>query len=204
MAFTTLWANYIHIIARRDAKIKSVFELKGRRVSVGAARSGNELNARALLGAANISYADLLQVEYIDDTRAARRSVSGGLILEFGLVLASADGWARLALVPARGLRKIERYDRERFRGNSGVSVSFGEFFTRLPLRRARGRVPFRKEVRFKMTIRRSANKSRLRSTRASSRASCNECWTAAPDHSALPGVTVRRLGKAAGGACRH
>src|SRR3982750_690894 len=51
------YPNYIHIIARRDANIRSVFELKGKRVSVGAARSGNELNARALLGIAKISYA---------------------------------------------------------------------------------------------------------------------------------------------------
>jgi TRAP transporter TAXI family solute receptor len=60
------YPNYIHIIARREANIKSVFDLKGKRVSVGAARSGNELNARALLGAAKISYADLLQVEYLE------------------------------------------------------------------------------------------------------------------------------------------
>jgi TRAP transporter TAXI family solute receptor len=57
--------NYIHIIARRDANIASVQDLRGKRVSVGAARSGNELNARALLSAADMSYADLLQVEYL-------------------------------------------------------------------------------------------------------------------------------------------
>ena len=57
--------NYIHIIARRDANIASVRDLRGKRVSVGAARSGNELNARALLSAADMSYADLLQVEYL-------------------------------------------------------------------------------------------------------------------------------------------
>jgi len=57
--------NYIHIIARRDANIASVHDLRGKRVSVGAARSGNELNARALLSAADMSYADLLQVEYL-------------------------------------------------------------------------------------------------------------------------------------------
>jgi uncharacterized protein len=59
------YPNYIHIIARRDANIKSVHDLRGKRVSVGAARSGNELNARALLSAADMSYADLLQVEYL-------------------------------------------------------------------------------------------------------------------------------------------
>jgi TRAP transporter TAXI family solute receptor len=58
------YPNYIHIIARREANIRSVRDLRGKRVSVGAARSGNELNARALLGAAGMSYADLLQVEY--------------------------------------------------------------------------------------------------------------------------------------------
>jgi TRAP transporter TAXI family solute receptor len=59
------YPNYIHILARRDANIRSVQELAGKRVSVGAARSGNELNARALLSAADMSYADLLQVEYL-------------------------------------------------------------------------------------------------------------------------------------------
>ena len=59
------YPNYIHIIARRDANIGSVHDMRGKRVSVGAARSGNELNARALLSAADMSYADLLQVEYL-------------------------------------------------------------------------------------------------------------------------------------------
>jgi uncharacterized protein len=59
------YPNYIHIIAREDAHIRSLKDLRGKRVSVGAARSGNELNARALLSAADMSYADLLQVEYL-------------------------------------------------------------------------------------------------------------------------------------------
>ena len=57
--------NYIHILARADANVGSVSDLRGKRVSVGAARSGNELNARALLSAVDMSYADLLQVEYL-------------------------------------------------------------------------------------------------------------------------------------------
>ena len=59
------YPNYIHIIARRDANIGSLHDMRGKRVSVGAARSGNGLNARALLSAADMSYADLLQVEYL-------------------------------------------------------------------------------------------------------------------------------------------
>jgi len=64
------YPNYIHIIARADARIQSVADLRGKRLSVGASRSGNELNARALLGAADISYADLIEVEYLEYGRS--------------------------------------------------------------------------------------------------------------------------------------
>lgn len=60
------YPNFIHIIARQDANIKTLQDLRGKRVSVGASRSGNELNARALLGAAGMSYADLADVEYLE------------------------------------------------------------------------------------------------------------------------------------------
>ncbi|HAE49739.1 MAG TPA: C4-dicarboxylate ABC transporter, partial [Tistrella mobilis] len=40
-------------------------DLKGKRISVGAPRSGTELNARAILGAAGLSYDDLGKVEYL-------------------------------------------------------------------------------------------------------------------------------------------
>jgi len=59
------YPNFIHVVARENAGIASLRDLVGKRVSVGAARSGNEFNARALLGAAGLSYADLLQVEYL-------------------------------------------------------------------------------------------------------------------------------------------
>jgi TRAP transporter TAXI family solute receptor len=88
------YPNYIHIIARHDANIKSVYDLKGRRVSVGAARSGNELNARALLGAANISYADLLQVEYLEYGQSVELLVKGQLeaaIISAGLGVAAVQ-----------------------------------------------------------------------------------------------------------------
>ncbi|MCJ7800652.1 MAG: TAXI family TRAP transporter solute-binding subunit, partial [Polaromonas sp.] len=57
--------NYIQIIANEDSGIKTLADLKGKRVSVGAAKSGTELNARAILKAAGISYRDLSKVEYL-------------------------------------------------------------------------------------------------------------------------------------------
>src|SRR3546814_16064707 len=58
------YPNFIHLVAREDAGIHSLRDLIGKRVSVGAARSGNELNARALLRAAGLSDADPSPVEY--------------------------------------------------------------------------------------------------------------------------------------------
>jgi TRAP transporter TAXI family solute receptor len=60
-----LFPNYLHLVALKSAKVRSVQDLKGKRVSVGASRSGNELNARVLLGAAGMSYADLRRVDYL-------------------------------------------------------------------------------------------------------------------------------------------
>ena len=57
--------NYIQIVARADSGIHTVADLKGKRVSVGTARSPTELNARAIVRAAGLSYKDLAKVEYL-------------------------------------------------------------------------------------------------------------------------------------------
>ena len=63
--FSATYNNYIQIVAGPDSGIRTLADLKGKRVSVGAARSGTELNARAILKAAGLSYADLGKVEYL-------------------------------------------------------------------------------------------------------------------------------------------
>ncbi|HEX9052706.1 MAG TPA: TAXI family TRAP transporter solute-binding subunit [Anaeromyxobacter sp.] len=60
-----LYPNFIHLVARGDAGIRSLADLKGKRVSVGAPKSGTELNSRAILKAAGMTYADLGQVQYL-------------------------------------------------------------------------------------------------------------------------------------------
>ena len=61
-----IYTNYVQIVATAGSGIKSLADLKGKRMSVGAAKSGTELNARAVLKAAGISYSDLGKVEYLD------------------------------------------------------------------------------------------------------------------------------------------
>ncbi|MEO5699294.1 MAG: TAXI family TRAP transporter solute-binding subunit [Casimicrobiaceae bacterium] len=60
-----IYPNYIQIVARADTGIKTLADLKGKKISVGAPKSGTELNARAVLGAAGLSYNDFSKVEYL-------------------------------------------------------------------------------------------------------------------------------------------
>lgn len=60
-----IYPNYIQIVASKDSGIKTLADLKGKSLSVGAPKSGTELNARAILNAAGIKYEDLGKVEYL-------------------------------------------------------------------------------------------------------------------------------------------
>ena len=60
-----IYPNYIQVVASEESGIKTLADLKGKRLSVGAPKSGTELNARAILAAAGLSYEDLGKVEYL-------------------------------------------------------------------------------------------------------------------------------------------
>ncbi|HEX5515056.1 MAG TPA: TAXI family TRAP transporter solute-binding subunit [Gammaproteobacteria bacterium] len=64
-AVAAIYPNYIQIVASKESGIKTLADLKGKRVSVGAPKSGTELNARAILAAAGLSYDDLGRVEFM-------------------------------------------------------------------------------------------------------------------------------------------
>lgn len=60
-----IYPNFVQVVASKESGIKTLADLKGKRLSVGAAKSGTELNARAILKAAGLSYKDLGKVEYL-------------------------------------------------------------------------------------------------------------------------------------------
>lgn len=64
-AIAGMYPNYIQIVASADAGIHTLADLKGKSVSVGAPKSGTELNARAIFKAADLSYEDLGKVEFL-------------------------------------------------------------------------------------------------------------------------------------------
>ncbi|TRO11541.1 TAXI family TRAP transporter solute-binding subunit [Ectopseudomonas mendocina] len=63
-AIAGIYPNYIQIVASQASGIRSLEDLRGKRISVGAPRSGTELNARAIFKAAGLSYKDMGQVEF--------------------------------------------------------------------------------------------------------------------------------------------
>ena len=64
-AIAAIYPNYVQVVASKESGIKTLADLKGKRLSVGAPKSGTELNARAILAAAGLSYKDLGKVEYL-------------------------------------------------------------------------------------------------------------------------------------------
>ncbi|MGE0502759.1 MAG: TAXI family TRAP transporter solute-binding subunit [Rhizobiaceae bacterium] len=64
-AIAAIYPNYVQIVASKDSGITDLASLKGKSLSVGAPKSGTELNARAIFAAAGMSYEDLAKTEYL-------------------------------------------------------------------------------------------------------------------------------------------
>jgi uncharacterized protein len=123
------YPNFIHLLAHEDAGISSLSDLVGKRVSVGAARSGNELNARALLGAAGLSYADLLQVEYLRYGESVELFVKGELdaiIISAGLGVAAVTEASER--VPVRIVPIEREFVEEKAKMFSPISIPAGSY----------------------------------------------------------------------------
>jgi TRAP transporter TAXI family solute receptor len=64
-AIAAIYHNYVQVVASKDSGIKTFEDLKGKSLSVGAPKSGTELNARAIFDALGMSYGDLSKTEYL-------------------------------------------------------------------------------------------------------------------------------------------
>jgi TRAP transporter TAXI family solute receptor len=60
-----VYPNYIQIVASENSGVKSFGDLKGKSLSVGAPKSGTEVNARRIFDAMGMSYKDLAKTEYL-------------------------------------------------------------------------------------------------------------------------------------------
>jgi TRAP transporter TAXI family solute receptor len=60
-----IYPSYLQIVAMKESGIKTFTDLKSKRLSVGAQRSGNELTTRLFFKAAGMTYKDLAKVAYL-------------------------------------------------------------------------------------------------------------------------------------------
>ena len=77
-----IYNETVQLVALQDSGIKTVADLKGKRVSVGAAGSGVELNARQVLEAAGLSYADI-KVQNLSFAESASNLKDGNIDAAF-------------------------------------------------------------------------------------------------------------------------
>lgn len=77
-----LYPNYVQIVTSKKSGIKSIEDLKGKRIAVGAQNSGVEVNARTLLNGFGISYKDV-KVDYLGYAEAADALKGGKLDAAF-------------------------------------------------------------------------------------------------------------------------
>lgn len=105
----SIYPEVVQLIATEASGIRSVADLRGKRVSVGAAGSGVEANARQILNAFGIQYADLGKADFLSFAEASSNMRDGHLDAAFvtsGVPTAAVIEMAtalRVRLIPITG-----------------------------------------------------------------------------------------------------
>ena len=110
-----IYPNYIQIVASADSGIKTLADLKGKRVAVGAPKSGTELNARVIFKGAGMSYADLAKTEYLpfgESVELIKNRQLDATLISAGLGVAAVRDLATavkivIVPIPAEVVKKI-------------------------------------------------------------------------------------------------
>ncbi|MBL8965680.1 MAG: TAXI family TRAP transporter solute-binding subunit [Spirochaetaceae bacterium] len=104
----SLYDETCQLVALESSGIRKIADLKGKRVSVGAAGSGVEANARQILEAAGLTYADI-KVQYLSFAESASNLKDGNIDAAFntaGAPTAAIQDLAaskKMILVPVDG-----------------------------------------------------------------------------------------------------
>lgn len=78
MAIATLYPETNHLVTMKKSNIKTIYDLKGKKVSVGAPGSGTEADMRCLLDIAGLTYQDM-KVDFLDFNNTVDRMKDGQL-----------------------------------------------------------------------------------------------------------------------------
>lgn len=115
-ALAVLYENTVQIVARGDSAIRSVADLRGHRVGVGAPGSGTEVSARVVIEAYGLGYGDVTP-DYLSFAEVAAqmqdRTLEAGFVTASVPVAAITDAsmtvGVRLLPVEGEALARIER-----------------------------------------------------------------------------------------------
>lgn len=104
-ALTSLYVESVQILVLDKTPVRSVADLKGKRIAVGTAGSGSEANARQILGAYGITYNDV-SVQYLPLADAVNALKNGTVEAVFATVeapssmIAAAAAQTKIRLLP--------------------------------------------------------------------------------------------------------
>jgi TRAP transporter TAXI family solute receptor len=115
-AIAALFPNYIQVVARADAGIRTLAGLRGKHVSVGVLKSGIELDARAIFAAAGLRYTSFGRIEYLPFGESVELMKNRQLDATLQSALLGVSGLRDLATsvdivviaIPPEVLRKID------------------------------------------------------------------------------------------------
>lgn len=77
-SIANLYPESVHVVVRKGANVKSIADLKGKKVSLDEPGSGTLLNARAILAAYGITERDI-SAEYVKPNQAAEKMKDGSV-----------------------------------------------------------------------------------------------------------------------------
>ena len=103
-----LYPEHVHLVASKESGIKSIMDLRGKRVSVGAPGSGFEADARAVLEVAGITYNDL-KADRVDIASAVNRFKDNLLDAAFFVTGYPAPGPMEIATSRAISLISMDK-----------------------------------------------------------------------------------------------
>ncbi len=86
----TLFPEHVQLVARKDSNIKSVADLKGKKVAIGPVGSGTTENAKQIIEAWGLSTADLAKAEQLTASQSADYIKDGRLDAAFFTVAVGA------------------------------------------------------------------------------------------------------------------
>jgi len=114
-AIANLYPESVHVVVKKGLGLKSVRDLKGRRVSLDEPGSGTLVNAKAILAAYGISERDI-QPEYLKPQQASEKLKDGSVVAFFSTTGYPQGAIAELAATAGIELLPIDGTEAEKLR----------------------------------------------------------------------------------------